>query len=178
VAYESRQFDDCWDDLRSPATGLNPVGGASAPTFDTTELALSFGNAQDNVLAIINHTPHGLDKSVPVHPHIHVYARVDPVTPKVAKWRLEYKLYERGGVVPSAWTTVNVDQTLTTADYNTSVIVDFGYLDISSIKGLAGFLKFKLSRIVAGQTYNSPIFLDEFDVHAVFDRDGSSSEYA
>jgi hypothetical protein len=176
MSYDSRQHEDCWDDLRSPATGINPPGAASDPTFDITELALSFSNAQDNVLAIVNHTPHGLDKSMPLKPHIHVYARVNPVTPKVVKWRLEYKVYERGKQVPSAWTTVNVDQTITANDYDKSATVEFGTIDISGLAGYAGFIKCKLSRIVSGQTYNSPVFLDEFDHHAVWNSNGSSAE--
>lgn len=177
MSYESRQFDDCWDDLRSPATGLNPAGAAAPPTYDETELAASFSGSQVNLSGVIQHTPHGLDKSVPIHPHMHVFARVNPVTPKVAKWRLEYKMYSKDDVVPTAWTTINVDLTLTAENYNTSQIVDFGYIDITSLHGLASFFKFKISRQIAGATYTDPIFVDEFDSHVVFNRSGSAEEF-
>jgi hypothetical protein len=177
MAYDTLTFDSCWDDLRSPATGVNLQGSASPPTFDTTECALRFANNADNVVVIIQHTPHGLDKSKTLRPHFHCYARVDPTETQIANWRLEYKVYQFGDVVPESWTTVNVVQTLTPANYNQTLAVSFGEISISHLTSLAGFIKMKISRIVAGQTYNSPIFVDEFDIHAASKREGSLSEW-
>ena len=78
------------------------------------------------------HTPHGLDRTREIKPHLHFYARVDPVTAKTVNWRLEYKVYQHGWVVPTDWTTVNIVQTLTSADYNESSVVAFGPLNTTS----------------------------------------------
>lgn len=177
MAYDSLTFDSCWDDLRSPATGINLQGQSAAPTYDETECAARFSNSADNVVAIVQHTPHGLDKSETIRPHLHCYARVAPAEAQTANWRLEYKVYQFGDVVPANWTTVNVVQTITPDNYNKSSVVSFGEISISHLTSLAGFIKMKISRIVAGQTYNSPIFVDEFDIHVASKREGSLSEW-
>lgn len=177
MSYDTRQHHSSWDDILSPATGINPPGAASDPTFNITEVAWEFSASQDNVLAIVQQLPHGIDTSVPLRPHIHVYASVAPGGDQICKWRLEYKVYSRGDVVPSGWTAVNVDQTLTPTNYNTSQTINFGAIDISS-SGLSAVVKVKLSRIVAGDSYNSPVYLDEFDMHAAFNAEGSYTEFA
>lgn len=177
MSYDTLTFDSCWDDLRAPATGINLQGSSAPPTFDETECAAKFANNADNVVVIMQHTPHGLDKSKTIRPHLHCYARVDPTVSKIANWRLEYQIYQFGDVVPTSWTTVDVVQTITPENYNKSVVVSFGEISISHLTSLAGFIKMKISRIVAGQTYNSPIFVDEFDVHVASRREGSLSEW-
>ena len=178
MSYETAYHESMWDDFRTPATGINLAGSSAPPDFDTTECALSFRDNADNVLVLIMHTPHGLDRTKAIKPHIHCYARVDPVTDKTVNWRLEYKVYQHGWVVPTDWTTVNVVQTLTSADYNESSVVAFGPIDLSGLTSLAGFVKAKISRIVAGQTYTSPVYVDEIDFHMASNIEGSFGEWS
>lgn len=178
MSYETAYHESMWDDIRTPATGINLTGPSAPASMDETECALSFANNADNVVALIIHTPHGLDRSKPIKPHIHCYARVNPVTAKTVNWRLEYKVYQHNQVVPANWTTVNVVQTLTADDYNQSAVVSFGSIDLSGLTSLAGFVKAKISRIVAGQTYTSPVFVDEIDFHYASNIEGSFGEWS
>jgi len=42
----------CWDDLRFPASGINPPGPENAPTRDETDGRLHFSASATNILAI------------------------------------------------------------------------------------------------------------------------------
>lgn len=178
MSYETAYHEPMWDDFRTPATGINLAGSASPPAFNTTECALEFRNNADNVIVLTMHTPHGLDRSKPIKPHLHCYARVDPVTDKTVNWRLDYKVYQHNQVVPTEWTTVDVVQTLTAADYNESSVVPFGPIDLSVLTSLAGFVKAKISRIVAGQTYTESVYVDEIDFHYASNIEGSFGEWS
>jgi len=41
-----------WEDLRAPASGINPPGAASDPTRNNTNGLLTFSGTQDNIISV------------------------------------------------------------------------------------------------------------------------------
>lgn len=47
-----------WDDLRAPASAINPAGSAAAATVDTEDGSLIFSNGQTQTVALWFQLPH------------------------------------------------------------------------------------------------------------------------
>lgn len=170
-------FGDCtvFDDLRFPATAINPTGTIAPATFDTTRIGFSFSASATNQIAIIAQMPYGWKMGSSIHPHIHWHP-IDTNTGNVY-WRMEYKWTNMSDAEPSAWTTVN------TLDAGDGVADKYQIADLGAISGtgkaLSSILKIIISRMggEATDTYASVAILDEFDIHYEVDTLGSSEEY-
>lgn len=169
-----------WDDLRFPASGINPPGAVSDPDRDPDDGMLAFDAAATEVVAIQVIFPHNYKQGTTVRPHVH-WMKTTSAAGDV-KWRLEYKVFDPNEVLPGAWTTLDVTSaaagTPDTDTANKHLISEFGPIGLDS-SGVAPALIMKLSRIGgdAADTYGADAKLIEFDIHYLIDTWGSGAEF-
>ena len=163
-----------WEDLRFPATAINPAGAPSAMVFDTTNIGFTAGPSGTSVIAIIAQLPHAWKEGSDIYPHIHwMPMNTDN---KNVYWRIEYKWVNRGDVEPTPWTTVNI-QSAAAGAAMTHQLSSFGA--ISGVgKTISSTLTIKISRIGGDtlDTFTGDALLKEFDIHYEIDTIGSRTE--
>ena len=164
-----------WDDLRAPATGINPPGQASDPDWDLTNIGFLFDKGSTESVQIIMQLPHGYIEGTFIYPHIH-WEPTDAGAGNVL-WRLAYK-WRNNHEVDSGFTTVD---TLVTASgvADSLQINGFGALGKEGAT-ISSLFECTLSRVGgdASDTYDADARLKEFDVHVQLDDIGSASERA
>jgi len=167
-----------WDDLRFPASGLNPPGPTNAPDTDTDTGLLVFADAATNITAGVAQMPHAWAEGTEVAPHVHW---LQPAAGNVL-WQLEYKLIQAyGGLFPAEWTTVSEDEAVGTypgaGDFVT--ITAFPRIDMTGYD-ISSMIVFKLSRVGgdALDTLAADVSLLEFDIHYQKDSFGSIPEFS
>lgn len=168
---------DYWDDLRFPASGLNPPGPINAPTTNTDTGLLVFDNNATRVIAGLAQMPHSWIEGSTIEPHIHW---VQPSSGNVL-WQLEYRLMPAiGAAFPSEWVAVtSTDQRSTYPGSGDWVqITKFPSIVMTGF-GISSMVLFKLSRLGgdALDTVANDIQLLEFDIHYQVDAPGSNFEF-
>lgn len=167
--------DTVWDDLRSPATAINPPGQVSDPDWDNTNGGWLFDAAGTEVLWLIVQMPHGWKEGTAIRPHIH-WMPTNTNTGNVL-WRMEYKWTNVHGTDAGTFSTLNV---LDAGDGTALKHQIAGFEEIDGTgKTLSSMLSIKLSRIGGDvtDTYNADALLKEFDIHYQMDALGSDEEY-
>jgi hypothetical protein len=164
-----------WDDLRAPATAINPPGQVSDPDWDNTNGGWLFDAAGIETLWIIMQMPHAYKEGSNIRPHLHWHP-TNTNTGNVL-WRMEYKWTNVNDVDASTFTTLN---SLDAAD-GTALkhqVAIFGEINGAG-KTLSSMIIIKLSRIAddATDTYNADALLREFDIHFQIDSTGSRQEF-
>lgn len=164
-----------WEDLRFPATSINPVGTAGPMTFDQTNIGFLASKNSTTSIAIIGQIPHSYKEGSDIYPHIH-WMPLDTNTGNVY-WRIEYKWVNIGDVEPSGWTTLNVLDDASGTAY-THQLSNFDVISGSG-KKISSIITIKISRIGndATDTYDYNTLLKEFDIHYESDTIGSREEY-
>jgi hypothetical protein len=163
-----------WEDLRFPATAINPAGAPSAMVFDTTNIGFTAGAGGTQVIAIIGQMPHSWKVGSDIHPHIHW----EPITTNTGDvlWRLEYKWTNIGDTEPANFTTVDV------LDAGDGTALKHQLASFTALSGagktLSSILSMKISRIGGDgtDTFTGDALLKEFDIHYESDTLGSRSE--
>lgn len=165
-----------WEDLRFPATGINPPGGASDPDIDTSDGALLFDKASTEVIAGIAQMPHSWIEGSVIIPHIH-WAPMDTDAGNVY-WRFEYNIANVKDSFAAAYTALNIQEASDLVVLGHQV-VGFGSIDMTGMK-LSSVIKWKLSRIGgdALDTYDDDAKLYEVDFHYQIGSVGSGEEYS
>jgi hypothetical protein len=164
-----------WEDLRFPATAINPAGAASAMVFDTTNIGFTAGAAGTQVIAIIGQMPHSWKEGSDIYPHIHW----EPTTTNTGNvlWRLEYKWTNIGDTEPAGFTTLDI------LDAGDGTALKHQIASFAAISGagktISSIITMKVSRIGgdATDTYTGDALLKEFDIHFESDTLGSRSEF-
>jgi hypothetical protein len=154
---------DLWEDLRSPATAINPPGLVSDPDFDTTNGVWLFDDSSTELLYLISQMPHDYLPGTAVEPHVHW---VQPAAGNVY-WQLDYKWFNVGDLVPAAFTTLATSTgTYTYSAGNLHQQTSFGSVDGTDMKQSSTWI-IKVSR-VGGNGADTMVgdagFL-EFDIH-------------
>jgi hypothetical protein len=167
-----------WDDLRFPASGLNPPGPVGAPSVDSDSGLLVFADAATNTTAGVAQMPHAWAEGTEVAPHVHW---LQPAAGNVL-WQLEYKLIPAlGGLFPATWTTVSNANAVGTypGAGNYVNITAFPRIDMTGYD-ISAMVVFKLSRIGgdALDTLAADVSLLEFDIHYQKDSFGSIPEFS
>ena len=167
-----------WDDLRFPASGLNPPGPVNAPTTDSDSGLLVFTDGATRITAGVAQMPHAWAEGTAVGPHVHW---IQPAVGDVL-WRLEYKLTQAiGGEFPDTWTTLNNANAV--REYpgtgNFINITGFPKIDMTGYD-ISAMIVFKLSRVGgdALDTLAEDVSLLEFDIHYQKDSFGSIPEFS
>jgi len=166
-----------WDDLRFPASGLNPPGPLNAPDTDADTGLLIFSNNASDVIAGLAQMPHAWIEGSTIEPHVHW---VQPSAGDVV-WQLEYRLMPAiGGAFPSEWVTVtSTNQRSTYPGSGDWVqITKFPSIDMTGFK-ISAMVLFKLTRLGGDvlDTVANDIKLLEFDIHYQVDAPGSNFEF-
>lgn len=163
-----------WEDLRFPATAINPLGAASPMTFDTTNIGFTAGPSGTSVIAIIGQIPHAWEVGTSIYPHVHW----SPTTTHTGNvlWRLEYKWTNIGDTDAGSFTPVDV---LDAGDGTAfkHQLASFGEVSGTG-KTISSMLIMRVSRIGGDgtDTYTGDALLREFDIHYKMDAIGSTTE--
>jgi len=169
-----------WDDLRSPASTINPPGAEADPDIDPLDGSLLFASNRVEVLFTFQQLPHAWKQGSPLGPHIH-WAKTSDEAGTVA-WKLEYKLFAYNAVYPSSYTNIGIVSVPDNGNVATQVhaLTRWGYIDTSSIDdSTSAMIGYKLSRVTTDltDTYSADARLFEFDTHYLKDSQGSLHEY-
>ena len=164
-----------WDDLRFPATAINPPGIESDPDRDALDGCFLFGFISTELIMIIAQLPHNFRLGSMLYPHIH-WQPEDNNAGNVL-WRLEWQAASvDGGFGGASWH----EQELTTAasgDADKHSYSTFEPIDMSGY-GLTTVLKMRLKRLGGNieDTYGNDAKLVEFDIHYQKDSIGSGQQ--
>ena len=167
--------DTVWDDLKAPATAINPPGIASDPDFDTTYGGWLFNASGVELLWIILQMPHDYKEGSAIRPHVHWY----PISTNTGDvyWRMEYKWTNVNDTDAGTFTTLNVLDAGDGTAYKHQVV---NFDEIAGTgKKISSLLIIKFSRqgSEGTDTYTGDALFREFDVHYQKDGFGSDEEY-
>lgn len=173
------QIEYSWDDLRFPATAINPPGQVSDPDVEATSGLLLFDGGGTELIYALAQMPHAWSEGTTVVPHVH-WQKTTSAAGNVL-WRCRYKMAPIGEVMDAAWTTLAdvtepVDGTPDTDTADMHMISTFGDLDMTD-KQISDCILFEISRIGGSDTYGADARLLEFDIHYQIDASGSFYEF-
>lgn len=164
-----------WNDLRAPASAINPPGGVDDPDFDATEGGYLFDPAKTEQLFVYLQFSHSYSEGTDIKPHLH-YEAINANSGNVL-WRLLYKWYNVDDVRPSSFTQIDVvDAVDGVADKHQIA----SFPDITGTgKKLSSMFVCKLQRVGgdALDTYGSDVRFLEFDLHYKENSIGSRQEF-
>lgn len=169
-----------WDDLRVGVTSINPPGGASDPTLNTSNGLLEFSPTATNVIAVEVQMPHTWRQGTSINPHIHW--RKKTAGAGNALWRLTYEFTNIGSLFTDSPATVDSVSKLPDGVDDGSalrhLITDFGTVGMSD-KTISCVGLLTISRIGgdALDTYAGVAQLLSVDIHYQVDAIGSGWEY-
>lgn len=166
------KYYDTWDDLRAPATGINPPGAVSDPT-PAEDGTLLFSDSAVNLIAILFQMPHTWKEGTTVKPHIHWMKSVDGSGTVV--WEMRYRIIAISEV-PTAWSEWLPVESHITDPINTQAHAMSGFPDIDmEDRKISTMLSIQLRRdpLNVGDDYAADAALLEFDIH--YRKDGNGS---
>lgn len=164
-----------YDDLRFPATAINPAGLTSPMTFDTTNIGFLANATATQSIGIIAQLPHSWKQESTIRPHIHWM----PTTTNTGNvlWRMEYKWTNINDTESGSWTTLDILGAGSGTAFKHQLI-SFGAISGVGMK-ISSILSIKISRIGgdASDTYTADALLKEVDIHFEIDSVGSKNLY-
>ena len=165
-----------YEDLRFPATGINPPGLVSDPDIDTNDGTLLFDKASTEIIMGIAQMPHSWKPGL-IEPHIHWQGTDDEAGGVL--WRFEYDVADRNSAFSGSWTTIDL-VAATHEDENINIVSDFVPQINLEQYGLSCVIKWRVSRIGGDvlDTYDADAKLLEFDIHYQIESIGSGEEYS
>lgn len=157
-----------WDDLRAPATALNPPGAVSDPDIDTTTGHYLFDKNGTETLIVFLQFPHYYAEGTAVTAHVHWIKEAAGTV----VWQLEYKWYNpAGGEYPGSYTAITTSTVIT--DYGeVSPAVNVGTMSFfpridGTDKLISSMFECKVSRLGGdgSDDYDQDARFVEFDIH-------------
>lgn len=167
-----------WDDLRAPATSINPQGAPSPASYNDTEIGFDFSATADNNLASNFQMSHQYAEGTDIDVHIHW----EQVTTNVGKvsWQLSYRWYNVNEAIP-AFTVLNPVVHTTDGVANKHVLTELAKISKTNAQ-VSSMLDIKIARLGdtggANDTYTGIARLKEIDIHYQKDAAGSIPEYS
>lgn len=166
-----------WDDLRFPASAINPPGAASDPDYDTANGGWLFDADSTEVLYVIAQLPHAWQEGSVLKPHVH-WEKTTSAAGNVF-WQLRYN-WSRIGEVRTSLTTIN-SSTAVVSDNDTAdshAMTSLPDIDGSSSQ-ISDMLIMRIERVGGNEddTYGADCRLLEFDIHILIDSMGSEQEF-
>ena len=178
---ESSEYARAWDDLRFPATAINPPGQASDPDVEAASGLLLFDAGSTELIYAMAQMPHSWAEGSTISPHVH-WTKTTSASGDVA-WQVRYKLFPIGEVGDANWTdggiaSTAVDGTTDSDTANQHLISAWDDIDMTG-QTLSCCVLFEVSRVGgnAADTYGADARLLEFDVHYEIDSFGSEQEF-
>jgi hypothetical protein len=169
-----------WEDLRFPATSINPVGQVSPPTLNNTNGTLEFSAAGVEIIAFQAQLPHSWKQWSGIRPHVHWRKKTEGTGNVV--WRLTYEFQNVGGTFTDSVTTDSVSSAHPdTPDTGTALvhlITPFAEIPMTD-KRVSCMGMLTLARVGddGADNYAGVAQFLEFDIHYQVDSLGSGSEY-
>ena len=162
-----------WDDLRGPASGINPIGAPSPATPNTTDGSLTF--AKNNVCVAWFQMPHNWKIGSDIYPHIH-WSKSSP-NAGVCNWQMKYKWCNIGDVMPAFSALAKGTEEVA----NSNVADKHALMKWPAISGvgktLSSMVCIFLERVNDGDdTFTGNGNLYEIDIHYQIDSMGSRQE--
>ena len=147
-----------WEDLRFPATGINPPGADSDPTLSDTSGLLEFSKSAVNTIIGVAQMPHSWLEGSSLHPHIHVTHPDDGAGNTI--WRLSYKLSNINGTYPATFTDQAVQTFAAPENATKHSLFEFPEIVMTGYT-LSSCVIWKLSRVGNndGDTYDDVLSL-------------------
>lgn len=163
-----------WDDMRAPASSINPVGQISAPTVDNEDGSLLF--SKGNAIAIWFQLPHTYRQGTELRPHLHWSKTTTAIG--LPNWQIKYKWANAGDTFSTFSSLLSgIEGVADSNIINKHAIFKFDPL-IGTNKLISSMLGIYLQRTNdANDTYSGVAKLLEFDIHYQVDSDGSTQEY-
>ena len=169
-----------YEDLRFPATAVNPPGQAEDPDWDQVTPGWRFDASTTEVIHLIAQLPHQWKVGTTLGPHVH-WMKTTSASGNVL-WRFQYKWAPIGGVLDADWTTADVTTTVggtpDTDTANQHLISSFGDIDTTG-KQISDVLLMRFARIGSdgSDTYGADARFLEFDIHYAIDGFGSDGVF-
>ena len=170
-----------WDDLRFPASGINPAGAPSPPNVDTVNGGtLLFPDTGAHIIGFVAQLPHTWREGTTLHPHCH-WQKTTSASGNVM-WRFSYKWAPINAVMDAAFTVSSATTTVAgTPDTNTAdkhLITAFTSISATG-KKISDMLVCTLERVGSDgtDTYGANARLLEIDIHYQVDSFGSDAEF-
>jgi len=169
-----------WEDLRYPASGINPPGGlsdASKDTLDTPFIGtFLFDPASIEICAGQAQMPHRWKEGSFVHPHIH-WSPTSTSTGSIV-WQLDCDVANVGEAYSGSYTYTSAISVYADGTLNEHNASNFSVLEMSE-KVLSTIILWRISRIGSSgsDTYPQDVRFLEFDIHYQIDSLGSNEEW-
>lgn len=158
---------EAWDDLRFPASGINPAGAVANPEVDTATYpgTLLFSGSGTKLVAGVAQVPHAWVAGSGLRPHIH-WSKTTSAAGGVV-WEFCFAVADIGETFPaySAWEAgVDVVPNSDTAEKH--ALTRFSEIDMTGKKG-STMVAWQIRRKhdAVGDTYGADSRLWEFDFH-------------
>ena len=169
-----------WEDLRFPASSINPpggIGGAAVDTVDTPFIGtLLFDPASVEICVGQAQMPHGWKEGSYLSPHVH-WSPISTSTGSVV-WRLSCETANVGEAYNGSYTYISEVASYSDGTLNDHILSDFSDLDMTG-KTISNMTLWRISRMATSgsDTYPQDARLLEFDIHYQIDSLGSNAEY-
>lgn len=174
-----------WEDLRFPATAVDPPGAIGPPSYDVTTVGYSFSASAVNRLDIVAQMPHGWKRGSNIKPHIH-WKPTTNVAGNV-EWNLKYAWTNSLGRQPAftstntlVWVRPNqIFEDGTANILHREFITGLGNIVPPSGAKESSIIKFQISRLGSNTAddYAGLALYDEFDIHYYHEKSGTDPEY-
>jgi hypothetical protein len=159
-----------WDDLSWSAQQLKSIGVATdLPDYDKTNLGLLFpDNDTTENIGIVGQMLHDWKQGSSIYPHVHVIQ----TSADTSRWKLKYRVYNRGATVPTVWSVISS----TTKEYTWSTgslhqVINFPAISMTS-KTISCNIDMVIYRDPA-DAITGDVLLKYFDIH--YEKDGLGS---
>ena len=160
-------FDTTWTDLRFPVTA-SKLGVNDKPDFDFTNVGLLFPqNDTTEYILMFAQFPHSYKHETGIHPHVHFVQ----TSASVPVFKLSYRWYKNGDVVPSFTTITTTGLRYPYTSGSILQVAFFPEILGTGIDVQSSCLDMKLYRednVVTGD-----VLVKEFDIHYQSDTVGS-----
>lgn len=170
-----------FDDLRTPATAINPPGNVNDPDIDTAIAGLLFDANTEEMVSIIVQLPHSYKEGTDLEPHVH-WQKTTSAAGNV-DWQIDYRWARINEVMDGSWTTLSSNTTVAgTPDDDTAnkhLITALGSISGAGAQ-ISDMLMIQLRRDAndaTNDTYGADARLLEFDIHYEQDAPGSRQEF-
>jgi len=169
-----------WEDLRFPASSINPpggIGGAAVDTADTPFIGtLLFDPASVEICVGQAQMPHGWKEGSYLSPHVH-WSPISTSTGSVV-WRLSCETANVDEAYSGSYTYISEVASYVDGTLNDHILSDFSDLSMTG-KTLSNITLWRISRMATSgsDTYPQDARLLEFDIHYQIDSLGSNEEY-
>lgn len=176
--YLERIIGPKWNDLRFPATAINPPGTVSDPDVDSSDGLLLFDKSGVETIFIAAQLPHGWDPAAGLKPHLH-WCKTTSAS-GVVVWGLKYR-YASIGQTFSPWTTDWLLSTQPVSDQDTADHHAISAFALPLLRGRPSMMLLcQVARLGSSEddTYGADAKLLEFDIHYRSGTAGTTQEFS